>query len=171
MSIHLYFHIMWQFCSGLLMLTVAPFTQRSCIIIAVVVCQPDTVFQPEMWRRVDRTGGRTDVSPCISAVFLSKWVAKDSHVALWDISLYLIEWRTCVDIRLSGRHALDTCSRLIRSHWFGSPILHLWYYLQRLISAGAKFHPSPPPRLSHRGGCGVLAQDPRMQMAAWMGLL
>ena len=53
---------------------------------------------------------------------------------------------------LSGRHALDTRSRLIHSHWFGlpmMPILHLCYYLQKCISAGVKCHPL---RHSHRGG-------------------
>ena len=36
-------------------------------------------------------------------------------------------------------------------------------------SAGAKYHPSPPTRHSHQGGDGELAQDPRIQTAAWMG--
>ena len=31
----------------------------------------DAVFQAEMWRIVDRTGGRTDASPLISVVFFS----------------------------------------------------------------------------------------------------
>ena len=46
-----------------------------------------------------------------------------------------------------------------------------WYYLQRRISAGAKFPPSPDLKLSHRGGCGELVQNPRMQMAVWKRLL
>ena len=40
-----------------------------------------------------------------------------------------------------------------------------WYYLQRQISAGAKFPPSPHLKLSHRGGCRELVQDPCMQTA------
>ena len=39
------------------------------------------------------------------------------------------------------------------------------------IGAGAKFHPSLHLKLSHRGGCGELVQDPRMQAAVWSGLL
>ena len=38
-------------------------------------------------------------------------------------------------------------------------------------SAGAKFHPSPHLKLSHRGGCRELAQDPCMQTPVWMGLV
>ena len=103
----------------------------------------------------------------ICSIFFLLSVAKDIYsyyvtlvwfcnVALWDISLYWFE---------SG----DTRDRLIRSHWFGSQIMHLWYYPQRRISPGAKFHPSPPH--SQRGGGGELPWDPGIQMAVWMGLV
>ena len=66
-------------------------------------------------------------------------------------------------ISLSDRHALDLHCRLICSHWFSLPIIQPWYYLQRRISAGAKFHPSPHLKLSHRGGYEEPVQDPLMQ--------
>ena len=88
-----------------------------------------------------------------------------------DISLYLVEWRTCAVIRLHDRHAPATHLWITCSHWDGSPIMRPWYYLQRRISAGAKFPSSPHLKLSHRGGCGELAQDPCMQTAAWKRLL
>ena len=81
------------------------------------------------------------------------------HITLWDISLYFVEWGTFVVIRQYGQHALDTRRSIIHSNWFGLPTQHLWYYLQSHISAGAKFHPLPPPRHSHRGG--DLAHDHR----------
>ena len=139
-----------------------------------------------MWQWVYRTGRRTDrrtdTSPCTTAVFFFCQVAKDTYsyyvtvvwscnVALWNISLYLVEWGTCVVIRLSDRHIPAMHSQVIHSHWFGSPIMHLWYYLQRRNSARAKFHPLPPPRHSHRGRGKELAQYPRIQTAVWMGLL
>ena len=76
-----------------------------------------------------------------------------------NVNTYHIDW-----------HAPALHLRIIRSHWDGSPIMRPWYYLQRWISAGAKFPPSPHLKLSHIGGCGELAQDPHMQMAVWMGL-
>ena len=76
---------------------------------------------------------------------------------------------TCAVIRLSDRLALPLHLWIIRSHWDGSPIMRPWY-LQRRISAGIKFPPSPHLKLSHRGGCGELAQDPRMQTAVWKRL-
>ena len=93
----------------------------------------DTVFRAEMWpgAQAGRQSGVTFVSSC--------------NVALWEICLYFDEWGTCVVIRLPDQPALNTRSRLIHSHWLGSPILRLLYYLQRQISARAKFHPSPPP--------------------------
>ena len=134
----------------------------------------------ESRRRTDR---KIDASPHTAAVFvfLIK-VAKDSdsyyvtfvrscNVALWNISLYLVGWRTCAVIRLHDRHAPTLRLRIIRSHRDGSPIMWPWYYLQRRISTGAKFPTSPHLKLSHRGGCGELAQDPRMQMAVWKRLL
>ena len=60
---------------------------------------------------------------------------------------------------------------IIRSHWDGSPIMRPWYYLQRRINSGAKFPASPHLKLSHRGGCGELPQDPRVQIAVWKELL
>ena len=90
---------------------------------------------------------------------------------MWGIYLYLVEWRTCAVIRLQDRHALTPRLRIIRSHWDGSPIMQPWYYLQRWISAGAKFHPSLHLKLSYRGGCGELAQDPCTQAALWKRLL
>ena len=85
-------------------------------------------------------------------VFLIQ-VAKDSYsyyvtfvsscnISLWNIYLYLAEWRTCVVIKLSDGAvrqylASDTTSR------GGSASLWL----------------------------SELAQDPRIQMAVWMGLL
>ena len=96
---------------------------------------------------------------------------RSCNVALWDISLYLVEWRTCVVIRMSDRHPLASHLWIIRSHWDGSPIMQPWYYLQRWISAGVKFPPSLHLKLSHRGGCGELAQDSRMQTAVWKRLL
>ena len=94
------------------------------------------------------------------------------NVALWDISLYLVEWGTCADIRLSGRHGLDMRSWLIHSYGFSSPIvIRLWYYLLRRISIRAKFHPSPPPRNSHSVWGRELAQDLHIKTAVWMGLV
>ena len=81
----------------------------------------NAVFWAEMWGRVGRTGSRTDAYPHTAAVFfLLIYVAKDSYsyyvtfvrscsVALWDISLYLVEWRTCTVIRLSDRHSFSNC--------------------------------------------------------------
>ena len=144
----------------------------------------DTVFQAEIWQRVSktdrrtgrRTDRRTDTSSCITAAFFSSQVAKDSYsyyvTVVWfcnvaHVSLYLVEWRTCAVIRLSDRHILD----MLPAYPFTvvSPVLCLWYLHHRLISTGAKFHPSPPPRHSHRGR--ELAQDSCIQTAVWMGLV
>ena len=73
--------------------------------------------------------------------------------------------------RLSDRHGLAQRLRIIRSHWDGSPIMQPWYYLQKRISDGAKYPPSPHLKLSHKGGCGELVQDPRIQTAVWMELM
>ena len=91
-------------------------------------------------------------------------------VGLWDIFLYFVVLRTCVVIRLSNWHVPNMRSWLIHSNRFSSPIVHLWYHLQRRISAQAKLH-TTPPRHSHRGGGAELAQDPGIQTAVWMGLL
>ena len=106
----------------------------------------------------------------VSQYFWQYSVSWSCNVALWDISLYLVEWRICAIIRLYDQYVLDS-SRLIRSHWFGSPVIRPWYYLQRRINAGAKFHPLPPPRDSHWDGGGELAQNPSMQTDVWMKLL
>ena len=50
-------------------------------------------------------------------------------------------------------------------------LLILLYNLQKRISAGAKFSPSPHLKLSRREGCGELAQDSRMQTAEWKRLV
>ena len=141
----------------------------------------DAVSQAEMWARVGRTDRRIDASPGTAAVFFTHITANSysyyvtfvrfCNVALWDISLYLVRWRTCVDIRLSDRHALAPRLRIIRSCWDGSPIMRPSYYLQKRISTRVKFSLSPHLKLSHRGGCGELAQDPRMQTAVWVGSL
>ena len=68
-------------------------------------------------------------------------------------------------------HAPSPCLRIIRSQQDSSPIMRPWYYLQRRISTGAKFLPSLHLKLSHRAGCGELAQDPRMQTAVWKRLI
>ena len=77
-----------------------------------VFCLTDAVFRAEMWRCVGRTDRRTDASLRISVVLLSSYkLHNDSYsyyisfvwsydVALWDISPYLVEWGTCVVIRL-----------------------------------------------------------------------
>ena len=93
---------------------------------------------------------------------------RSCNVALWGISLYLVEWRTCAVIRLHDRHALAPHLRF-HSHWDGSPIMWPWYYLQRLINARVKFPPSLHLKLSHRERFGELVQDPRMQTAMWKG--
>ena len=57
------------------------------------------------------------------------------HVTLLR-SLYFDEWRTCLVITLmtqSGLHTSAPRSLLILTHRFGSPMLRLWYYLQRCI--------------------------------------
>ena len=46
---------------------------------------------------------------------------------------------------------------------YATPTYPFALFLQRRISAGTKFHPSPPPRRSHRGGGRELAQDPKQQ--------
>ena len=131
--------------------SLAPFTQISRIIAAAVVLQFSIVGHSHRAKQCWHNGELLS-PPC--------------NVALWDFFLYLVEWGTCVVIRLSDRRTLDACSRLIHSHWFSSPIL-----LQRWISAGAKFHPSPLPRHSYRGRGGELVQDPCIQTAVWMGLV
>ena len=50
-------------------------------------------------------------------------------VALWDISLYKVEWRTPVVNWPSDRHTPDTRSWLIRSHCFSSPMIQPWCYI------------------------------------------
>ena len=80
------------------------------------------------------------------------------NIALWDISLYLVELSTCVVIRhQTDMPSIPAAGLSIHT---GLPILRLWYCLQRQISAGAKFHPSPPPRNSQTGRGRELAQDP-----------
>ena len=66
---------------------------------------------------------------------------------------------------------INTPPRSSPTYLFGWPVIRPWYYLQRRISAGAKFHPSPHLKLPQRRGGGKLARDPRMQTAAWMGLV
>ena len=85
----------------------------------------------------------TDASPCISAVFSSSYkLLKTVTVSTLPLfgqvmllcgkfSLYLVELRTCAVSRPSDRHALETCSQFICSV--------RQYYLQRRITAGAKF--------------------------------
>ena len=68
----------------------------------------------------------------------------------------------------SGDNVEKLCKK---GYWDSSPIMRPWYYLQRRISGGVKFPPSPHLNLSHRGGCGALVQNPHMQTAAWMSLL
>ena len=71
---------------------------------------------------------------------------------------------------LFGPLLSEAWHRLIYSHRYGLPLLHLWYYLW--IRAAAKFHPSPRHlKLSQRGACCELAQDPPSQRAVWMGLM
>ena len=87
-----------------------------------------------------------------------------------DISLYSVEWRTCAVNWPSDRHALYTRSWLIRSHWFGSPIMWPWYYLQRQIKARAKFSPlaaSERFTLRRRRGVGVLKPHPNTYFMKW----
>ena len=85
-----------------------------------------------------------------------------------QIYLCLVKWRTCVVIR--STHPCSTPPAYsFTLGWFTNNAN--LYYLQRQISARVKFHPSPHLKLSHRGGCGELAQDSCMQMAVWMGLL
>ena len=71
-----------------------------------------------MGGRVDRTGGGQTGGQTLLHIQL--WYLFSSYkspktvtvttllcvlsVALWDISLYLVEWRTCAVIRLSDRH-------------------------------------------------------------------
>ena len=75
-------------------------------------------------------GGRKDAYPRTAAVFFL--VAKDSYsftyyvtfvwfcnAALWDISLYWVEWGICAVSRPSDRHALNNT--------------HLWYYRTIII--------------------------------------
>ena len=67
------------------------------------------IFQAEMWGRVGRTGGRTDLFIHIYLLYflphtscqrqLQLRVVWSCNVALSVISLYLVEWRTCVVIR------------------------------------------------------------------------
>ena len=63
--------------------------------------------------------------------------------------------------RRSDRHAPDTWSRLIRSHWFGSPITRLWFYLQRLISEISPLATSERFTLRRRRRIGVLKPHPK----------
>ena len=67
----------------------------------------DAVFRAEMWQRVGRTGGRTDISPCITEVFLPKTVTV-SKLLLFDHVTLLCG--TFLFILLSGGHAqLSDC--------------------------------------------------------------
>ena len=133
-----------------------------------VFCWWQMLFFGQKCDEESAKGGRTDASPHIYAVFFSSYKLSKTvtfttlllfgHVTLlWRTFLYLVEWRTRVVNWPSDQHAPDMWSWLIRSHWFGSPIIQPWYYLQRRIRAGAKFHPPPPPKDSHWDGGGELA--------------
>ena len=121
----------------------------------IFFCQGPTFFLAVMWQRVSRTD---TFLPHIS-------VAKDTtsyhvtavwslNIAWWDISLYFVEWRTCLVVTL----------------WTPSDQCCASDTTRRCIRGAAKCHPSPHLKVSHRGGCVELVQDPRTQRAMWMWL-
>ena len=101
------------------------------------------VFRAEIWERVGRTGGRTDrrtdASPCTAVVYF--FLKSRKTVTVTTLLLFGCVTLLCgkfLFIKLSedlyDRHAPVSRSLLIHSHWFSSPIIRPWYYLQRRIS-------------------------------------
>ena len=134
----------------------------------VVIEVPDPHQTSWKVRQEDR-----HISTYNCGTFSLRYVSKDSDSCLCYFCLFmshcfvhfllhfsLFIW---VSYLCSYQTIRPTCPRytvgLIHSHWFSSPILSLWYYLQRRISAGAKFHPFLPltPRFHQIHVCFVIA--------------
>ncbi len=52
----------------------------------------------------------------------------------------------------------------------GSPLMQLWYYLQKWNRAGLKLTPQPPPELLYRRRDGEKAHRSCLEKAVWQGL-
>ena len=98
------------------------------------------VFRAEMWRRVSRT----DSSPQITVVFFCKYKLQKTlpvttlllfgHATLLcgTFLFIFVGWRICLVITLwtpSDWYASGPHPWPIHSHWLGSPMLCLWFYL------------------------------------------
>ena len=120
-----------------------------------------------MWQRLGRTG---DTCPGITAVFLSSYKLPER----WPVTTLLLFGHVML---LCGTFLFILLSELLWTPSDRRPRSTPPAYpfpqvrLASGISARAKFHHLLHMRLSHRGGCGELAQDPGTQRTVWIGLL
>ena len=113
----------------------------------ITISKQDTVWLCySRGRRLFSWGKFTEVSvqraDCHRDFFQDKHLVRWSHLpltaaVLWAEMWQLVEWSTCVVIRLSDWHALNTHSQLIHLHWFGAPsdtTSHAWSVLEQYLT-------------------------------------